>query len=384
MTQHETKTYRAEIKAVGGTKADPSGAFEALVSVFDNVDLGGDRVLPGAFTETLSKWAAKGDPIPVIWSHEWDDPESHIGVVINAQETPDGLLVQAQLDVANNERAKYVARLLAERRVTQFSFGYYAKEWDVVEDPNYGPVRELKAVDLFEVGPTLLGMNPATQLVQAASALTRSGKAGRVLSSTNEQLIRAAYTALEEVLAGLGSPEEPGTDPQQSGKSAEGKVGPNPQHWVVGAPGDLPTTDSEAPWDSAAAEQRVFAWAGWDENPDPAKARQAFLLYDENNAELRGAYHLCIADVVDGELLVFPSAIRRCASYLPRTDVPQFAIDAAREVIDHYEQRMGIGGKSADPDVDVPESSQTEPVAGDTTPTITHERLAELLILSEH
>jgi hypothetical protein len=46
-----------------------SGEFEALVSVFGNIDHGGDRVIKGAFAKSLGKWEAKGDPIPVIWNH---------------------------------------------------------------------------------------------------------------------------------------------------------------------------------------------------------------------------------------------------------------------------------------------------------------------------
>src|SRR4051812_39383926 len=45
---------------------DDAGTFEATVAVFNNVDKGGDRILPGAFEKTLAQWQASGDPIPVI------------------------------------------------------------------------------------------------------------------------------------------------------------------------------------------------------------------------------------------------------------------------------------------------------------------------------
>lgn len=490
MTQHETKTAQAQIKAIGGTKAQPSGVFEALVSVFGNVDYGADRVVPGAFAASLAEWEAKGDPLPVIWSHEWDDPTSHIGVVTEVKETADGLLVRAELDVKNNPKAAYIARLLADRRVTQFSFGYVAKEWDFVQDPDYGQVRELKVIDLFEVGPTLRGMNPNTQLLEAASAL-RPTKAesriraayealGEMLTSLAEGKVaaagrterkdvdvpaymsRAAAKGLDYVEQGLGgdglqeqtiadardmangsisvqkvaliapwiarhrqdwedvsensNPDADGfpgpgavaaylwgVDPTDSESAdrvsawaesevseyedeetaAQGKVGPNPERWVVGANLDLRTTDSEAAWDGAAAEKRIFAWAGWNDNPDPAKAKQAFLLYDRNNAEYRGAYHLPFADVVDGELVVFPSAIRAAASYLPRTNVPQSAITAARKVIDHYEREMGMGGKSDLPDANTDKVPASVEATGDIPTTIDPERFAELLVLSQ-
>ena len=78
------------------TKADSdAGTFEATVAVFGNVDLGGDRIVPGAFKKTLAKWAESGDPIPVILSHQWDNPMAHIGVVNEAKEIETGLWVTA-------------------------------------------------------------------------------------------------------------------------------------------------------------------------------------------------------------------------------------------------------------------------------------------------
>lgn len=207
----QTKSARAHFKAVDDA---PAGTFEALVSVFGNVDLGGDRVIKGAFADTLADWKASGDPIPVIWSHEWDDPESHIGLVLEAEERDLGLYVKAVLDVANNARAAYVARLLKERRVREFSFGYFTKEWRDLEDAENGYVRELLKVDLFEVGPTLLGMNPDTQLLEAASMLHGSGK--RMARKTQESIL-IAHAALSDVVAGM-TVDEPADD---SGKADE-------------------------------------------------------------------------------------------------------------------------------------------------------------------
>ena len=54
------------------TKADESGTFTALASVFGNVDLVGDRMMKGAFRKTLDQWRESGDPIPV-------DPQPPVG-----------------------------------------------------------------------------------------------------------------------------------------------------------------------------------------------------------------------------------------------------------------------------------------------------------------
>lgn len=203
----ETKTFSAEVKAVAG---EP-GTFEALVSVFGNKDLGGDVVMPGAFTETLASWAAKGDPIPVIWSHDWGNPQAHIGAVTSAVETDRGLLVRAQLDVDRNF-AEQVHHLMKSRRVTQFSFGYFADEVKWAEDETGRMFRELHKISLFEVGPTLLGMNPETELIQAASATSTAAadhggsQAKEIDDSVHPVTSRqvALYEALEGVVRTFG------------------------------------------------------------------------------------------------------------------------------------------------------------------------------------
>lgn len=200
-----TKECRARVKAAGVADGLAEGQFIALVSVFGNEDSMGDVVLPGAFTTTLGEWLAKGDPLPVIWSHRWADPFSHIGTVIKAEETAEGLLVTGQIDdLGENETADQVYRLLKGRRVTQFSFAYdvVQEAWVRDETVRWGGYWELRELKLHEVGPCLVGANQETQLIAAkASALVRGVKAGRVLSQSNFDTLTSAYEAIGEVLA---------------------------------------------------------------------------------------------------------------------------------------------------------------------------------------
>jgi len=170
---HETKAFRAEFKA-GPEAGLKAGQFQALVSVFGNVDHGGDRVMPGAFDKSLADLATSGDPLPIIWSHQWDNPDAHIGYAMpdDVTATESGLLVTASLDV-DRPFAGQVHHLLTARRVKEFSFGYIATGYEWVKDPDEPyEVRNLTEVSIFEAGPTLLGMNPGTQLIAAASRLT--------------------------------------------------------------------------------------------------------------------------------------------------------------------------------------------------------------------
>lgn len=164
-----TKTYDVEVKAEGD-----AGQFTALASVFGNVDLVGDRVMPGAFKRTLARWRKSGDPIPVIHSHDWDDPFSVIGSIDagDAKETKDGLVVKGQLDL-DNPKASQVYRLMKARLLKSFSFGYTVNEESIAEDG----ANEIHDLDLVEIGPTLKGANPEAQLQAVKShdeVLTRN------------------------------------------------------------------------------------------------------------------------------------------------------------------------------------------------------------------
>lgn len=206
-----TKDFTARVKAAGVADGLAEGQFTALVSVFGNEDSVGDIVRPGAFTETLAEWGAKGDPIPVIWSHAWGDPFAHVGTVLKATETLQGLEVTGQIDdLDSNPTAAQVYRLLKGRRVTQFSFAYDVGEGAWVQDDEhpYGGYYELRRLKLHEVGPCLVGANQETELIAAkAAGIARGLKAGRVLSQSNFNTLTSAYESIGEVLA-AATPEK--------------------------------------------------------------------------------------------------------------------------------------------------------------------------------
>ncbi|WP_405848146.1 HK97 family phage prohead protease [Streptomyces niveus] len=206
-----TKDFTAKVKAAGVADGLAEGQFTALVSVFGNEDSVGDVVRPGAFTETLEEWAAKQDPIPVIWSHAWGDPFAHVGTVVKAVETLQGLEVTGQIDdLDSNPTAAQVYRLLKGRRVTQFSFAYDVSEgaWVSDDEHKWGGYYELRRLKLHEVGPCLVGANQETELLAAkAAGIARGLKAGRVLSQSNFTTLTSAYESIGEVLA-AATPEK--------------------------------------------------------------------------------------------------------------------------------------------------------------------------------
>lgn len=197
---------------------DATGIVEQIVSVFGNVDAYGDVVVPGAFTNSLATWTASGDPIPAIWAHEWRNPFMHIGAVLEAKETEKGLYVKYQVDLDNPTGAQ-VYRLLKGRRVTQASFAFDIVDagWETYTDAETGKeydVYELRQLDIFEVGPCLIGANRETELLSAKVAELAAAAAKSDLPP--ELLARVA--AARDVLDGITK-----TTPAPAGEALDGQ-----------------------------------------------------------------------------------------------------------------------------------------------------------------
>jgi HK97 family phage prohead protease len=179
------KEFPVATVKVGEVKADPElgdvGEFEAIVSVFGNIDEVGDRVVEGAFAATLKEWEAKsadGFYIPVWYSHQYADPENLIGRVVEAAELAPGddrlpvslkdlggLWIKGALFIDRAARAKKVHGDFTDGVLAQFSFAY-----DVVKEKRQNGANELLELVLHEVGPTPLGANRETRLVAVKNA----------------------------------------------------------------------------------------------------------------------------------------------------------------------------------------------------------------------
>ena len=207
----------------------PEGTFEAIVAVFGNVDRIGDKIIPGAFKDTLAVWKAKDRPIPVIFSHQWENLDAHIGQVLEAKEVDEGLYVKGALDIDESYAARVWKKMKAGT-LAEFSFAYdVVDSAQVKSDGEY--VNELRKLDLMEVGPCLVGMNPETQLLGV--------KEGRRNSTKDSRRIQAIHDAACELGAkcvAADDGEDDGEDEAgQSGKSSA----PSPSTFAMRAALDL-------------------------------------------------------------------------------------------------------------------------------------------------
>lgn len=195
------------IHAFKALPAEGPGVYSSIVAVFGNVDHIKDRIISGAFEKSLERWRASGDPAPVIFSHQWDDIDSHLGVTLEAKELfpgdpllpPElaelgGLWTKNRLDVDTHLPAKRVFELLERRSLREFSFAY-----DVIDSKRQADgVLDLLELDLIESGPTLKGMNPMTQLLSRKSVEAFLSKAWLNLTGSAEELRAAVYDAAED------------------------------------------------------------------------------------------------------------------------------------------------------------------------------------------
>lgn len=182
-----------ELKAV-----DEAGVFTGYVSVFGNVDNGGDIVAQGAFAQTLEVWKAKGALPPVLWQHRSGEP---LGPFLEMREDSVGLWVKGQLLVNDVPRAKEARALLQAKAIQGMSIGY------VTRDDSYdrvSGVRTLKKVDLWEGSIVTFPMNAAAGVstVKSIDALESLADVERLLRE--HSFSKAEATALVSRVKSFG------------------------------------------------------------------------------------------------------------------------------------------------------------------------------------
>jgi len=144
-----------EFKAVGDPDADGYVEFSGYAAAFDNVDLGNDVIVTGAFRETI-----KTDPnVPILLDHMSLLRET-AGFNKWMKEDEMGLNVTGQLNTkleAGKIAYELSKQALALGKKIGLSIGYG------VMDKSYDPdtqVRTLKALKLYEYSFTNFPMNP--------------------------------------------------------------------------------------------------------------------------------------------------------------------------------------------------------------------------------
>jgi HK97 family phage prohead protease len=139
---YRLRDFRFDCKAVSD-KDD--GLFSGYASVFGNVDAYNEVVAPGAFRKSLDEIAARGDPLPALWQHKYDEP---VGGYDKLEEDANGLKVEGFLLTDAVQRAREAYALIKRRVVSGLSIGFYVVSSSFNEKTN---IRTLTELDLVEV-----------------------------------------------------------------------------------------------------------------------------------------------------------------------------------------------------------------------------------------
>jgi HK97 family phage prohead protease len=210
---------------------EKQGVISAYVSIFGNVDAGNDITMPGAFSKTLKERGpqAQRPRIKHLWMH---DIHQIIGIPEEITEDAKGLLVRSKFGSDAFSQDKFKQHV--DGLVTEFSYGYDIVKDNVKSDPEYGEVRELTELKLWEYSSVTWGMNELTHIVEAKGTgesalsiindrmdkLTKALRKGKYTDETAEQFeieLKQIQTIYNEIIKGK-EPEEsthrkPGDEP---------------------------------------------------------------------------------------------------------------------------------------------------------------------------
>jgi HK97 family phage prohead protease len=153
--------------------ASGEGAFTAIVSTFGPPpDTANDVIAHGAYDQTLADWRSRGDWPAVWWMHDYEDPNSAIGVLTGMHVIEQGLLVNGQLDM-NHERSKIVFEGMMSGRIKEFSIGYAVtrEHYDNAADYNV-----LDVIEVVEVSVVFAGANRNTHIIDIKSDVVDESK----------------------------------------------------------------------------------------------------------------------------------------------------------------------------------------------------------------
>jgi uncharacterized protein len=203
----ETKFAALEIKADG--EDDEYLTISGYASVFNNVDRGGDVVMPGAFKDCI----AKGRKPKMLWQHDASQP---IGAWDTMREDSNGLLVKGRISKRAAKGAE-VAALVKMGAVDGLSIGYRTQEYEM--DMKAG-TRKLTKLDVWETSVVTFPMNDLTGIYAMKSAddmsdteikrhIEHALKAIKLSSTEAKAMAAAAMKGRENVLreAGVTLPE---------------------------------------------------------------------------------------------------------------------------------------------------------------------------------
>ncbi|WP_298292071.1 HK97 family phage prohead protease [uncultured Litoreibacter sp.] len=131
-------------------------------SLFDEVDQGGDVVMPGAYAASLARLDSAGTRVKLLWQH---DPGQPIGVWDEVLEDERGLFVKGRL-LTETQQGREAAALIEAGAIDGLSIGYRT----IKADRDAKGRRQLAELELWEVSLVTFPMLPEARIGAKADA----------------------------------------------------------------------------------------------------------------------------------------------------------------------------------------------------------------------
>lgn len=207
----QRSSFAWEIKGI-----DETGHVEGLAAGYGNVDFGGDRILPGAFSKSLAGRAG----VPMLLFHDHKRP---VGKWHAFEETSEGLLVKGKISTKTRDGGE-AYELVKDGALAGLSIGY-----EPVVKRMAGKVRELVELALHEVSLVSIGMNPKTLISgvkEIEDSRNRLAAGDRLTEREWEGLLKDAFglsnaeaervVRVHDLRIGQGEPDKPAMDPSEA------------------------------------------------------------------------------------------------------------------------------------------------------------------------
>jgi len=134
-------------------------SIEGFAAIYDEVDLNGDLIAPGAFRKSLAK---SGSPaVKLLYQHAADQP---IGRWLRFEERGNGLYAAGELFLAT-QTAREVAELIRAEIIDGLSIGFRT-----VRAQKSNGARRILEADLWEVSIVTFPMAPKARLAKIGAA----------------------------------------------------------------------------------------------------------------------------------------------------------------------------------------------------------------------
>lgn len=174
-------------------KSLEAGEFEGYGSTFGNVDLGGDVVMKGAFKDSLARYKSEGEWPQMFWMHR---PDQIPGMWLDMAEDDKGLWNKGMFlptTVGNDVKV-----LMKAKAVKTLSIGYTIESQDDYEYRD--AARLLYQVNLWEVSPVSMAMNPKARISAVKARLHSMGKSLPDIKRELEQWFRTKGLSKSEAV----------------------------------------------------------------------------------------------------------------------------------------------------------------------------------------